>query len=97
MVYAGVYVLATTFVSQQLLPCRNTSITVLNGEQEEKRQQHDILYRILQTVDESEQYWWWFCSWQICVHGSEGKSSIIVHQGVCCPVDEKYRNKLECN
>jgi hypothetical protein len=65
---------------QQLPPRRNISITVQNEEQEEKRQQqHFILYRILQTVDESEQYWLWFRSWRICVHGSEGKSSIVVH------------------
>jgi hypothetical protein len=66
---------------QQHPPRRNTSITVPNEEQEEKRQQHDIVYRILQIIDESEQYWWWFRRMQIFVHGSEGKSSIIVHQG----------------
>jgi hypothetical protein len=66
---------------QQLPPRRNTSITVPNEEQEEKRQLHVILYRILQTIVESEQYWWWFRRMQIFVHGSEGKSSIIVHQG----------------
>ena len=59
----------------------NTSITVQNEEQEEKRQQHVFLYRIFQTIDVSEQNCWWFRSRQICVHGSEGKSSIIVHQG----------------
>jgi hypothetical protein len=58
------------------------SITVQNKELEEKRQQHVILYRFFQTIDESEQAnMWWFRRRQIFVHGSEGKSSIIVHQG----------------
>ena len=72
MIGIGVYLPGSNLIS---------SITVPNEEQEEKRQQHIILCRIFQTIDESEQYWWWFRSWQICVLGSEGKSSIIVHQG----------------
>jgi hypothetical protein len=72
MIGIGVYLPGSNLIS---------SITVPNEEQEEKRQQHIILCRIFQTIDESEQCWWWFRSWQICVLGSEGKSSIIVHQG----------------